>query len=144
MLFRSFCFVLLSITILLLILHHSSFLPLRIGNYTIKVQNKILVEFDTRTSEFYYLNIWCTCQTVNKFLVPLLGILSSYLVAIHFQFVSNNSFILYFIIFLFHSFLPVHDLSLPNLLLPPYFFFLNGFSCMNYYYYWFSLFKFIY
>ena len=59
---------------------------------------------DTRTSEILLLGHLYTCQTVNKFLAPLLGILSSYLVAIPFQFVSNYS-ILYFTLFLFLCFL---------------------------------------
>ena len=61
------------------------------------------MEFDTRTSEVYYLDIWYTCEMINKFLAPLPGILSSYLVVIPFQFISNSS-ILHFAILLSHSF----------------------------------------
>ena len=43
---------LLFITILLLILHHSLFLLLQIENYTIKIQNKISMKFNTQTWTF--------------------------------------------------------------------------------------------
>ena len=63
-----------------------------------KYKTKSLWKLTLGLPSLYYLNIWYNCQIVNKFLASLPGLCSSYLVAIHFQFVIINSFILYFTI----------------------------------------------
>ena len=69
------------------------------------------MEIDTQTSESLLLGHFGTlAKWLTSFWCRCWGLCSSYLVAIHFQFVGINSFILYFtililfIIFLLHSF----------------------------------------